>query len=260
MDVDRYQRQSVSQTNNVQVWTSYNASVGLRSSALEHLVPEQVFSTETTQPRGMSSVKAIAIAAEEGQKIYTINKENYERALLNIEIQEEAKREIRTAVLSGLDVYVHEKPVEYFGWIGSGYVMLDKESGAGAYKISSGENGGLLSFAKAVVQEPGIMFPRCKGSFVEQTINNFIDTNAAIWGITAPVGVTIVTAKATADAVGGVTMIQALKLSIKNPFFLAGNFRMALIVSFLNFVFISLAYELGVLIGSAISAAACRKE
>jgi hypothetical protein len=38
-------------------------------SAMEHLVPEMMFSTEENPAHGISAVKALQLAAAEGQKI-----------------------------------------------------------------------------------------------------------------------------------------------------------------------------------------------
>jgi hypothetical protein len=45
---------------------------------MNHLVPEQMFSTETEKAQGISAVKALAIASQQGQKIWTITPDNLE--------------------------------------------------------------------------------------------------------------------------------------------------------------------------------------
>jgi len=42
-------------------------------------------------------------------------------------------------------VTVHENPIDVNGWVGSGYLVIDPETGAGAYLISGGNNGGSIS-------------------------------------------------------------------------------------------------------------------
>lgn len=39
---------------------------------------------------------------------------------------------------------MHESPISVSGWTGSGYIIDDPATGAGAYKISGGANGGSL--------------------------------------------------------------------------------------------------------------------
>ena len=90
---------------------------------------------------GISAVKAIAIAQSEGQKIYTINKQNAQTALQKLSIGGEVGSEIRNAVNAGKEVTVHEKSINKHGWKGFGYIVIDPETGAGAYLIEGSGNG-----------------------------------------------------------------------------------------------------------------------
>lgn len=45
---------------------------------------------------------------------------------------------IRNAVLSGEIATVHEMQINFHGWVGSGYLLIDPEIGAGAYNIAGG--------------------------------------------------------------------------------------------------------------------------
>mgnify|MGYP003649526700 CR=1 FL=1 len=92
---------------------------------------------------GVSIISSI-ISAAQGQRIYTLTKSNAEQ-LINITIDEGARQEIQTALDNDNEVLVHQSPVSEFGWSGSGYMIIDPDSGAGAYKISGGANGGFLS-------------------------------------------------------------------------------------------------------------------
>jgi uncharacterized membrane protein len=60
------------------------------------------------------------------------------------------KQEIADAVDSGLHVLVHQNPVSFSGHAVTGYVILDPATGAGAYKISTGDNGGAFWFVIAL--------------------------------------------------------------------------------------------------------------
>ncbi len=92
---------------------------------MEHLVPEQMFSTEENPAHGISAVKALAIASTEGQKIWTINQSNLNEALAAINLGVEVENEIKNSVLSGNVVTAHENPLTYHGWVGSGYLLID---------------------------------------------------------------------------------------------------------------------------------------
>ena len=91
---------------------------------------------------GISAVKAIAIAQAEGQKIYTINKQNAQTALAKLPIGGEVGSEIRNAVNAGKEVTMHEKSINKHGWKGFGYIVIDPETGAGAYIIEGNRNEG----------------------------------------------------------------------------------------------------------------------
>src|SRR5690606_12398456 len=139
-------------------------ATGLRISALEHMVSEEMFSTASDEAHGVSAIKALAIAQAEGQRVYTITTDNLDTALTAINADSVIEVEIRNAVLSGNEVSIHQNPINYYGWKGHGYIVFDPETGAGAYKISGGTNGsdtdvedgsllsllgGILEFGKA---------------------------------------------------------------------------------------------------------------
>jgi hypothetical protein len=91
--------------------------------------------------QAISAVKAIAIAQQQGQKIYTITQENRATALAKLPVGGTVGQEIRNAVNAGKEVTVHEKAINAFGWSGYGYVIVDPETGAGAYLIEGSGNG-----------------------------------------------------------------------------------------------------------------------
>ena len=142
-------------------WIAYNRMRGQYASAMEHAAPEAFWvdktkcshtdengriQNPTLNPcaEGISAVKAIAIAQSEGQKIYTINKANAQTALQKLPIGGEVGSKIRNAVNAGKEVTVHEKSINKHGWKGFGYIVIDPETGAGAYLIEGSGNGGIF--------------------------------------------------------------------------------------------------------------------
>ena len=107
-------------------------------------VPEQMFSIEDNKPQGIPAVKALAIASQQGQKIWTIDKNNLSLALSRINLGADAELDIRNAVNAGKIATAHETRINFNGWIGEGYTLVDPNTGAGAYMISGGGNGGTL--------------------------------------------------------------------------------------------------------------------
>jgi hypothetical protein len=104
----------------------------------------EMFSTAENKAQGISAVKALAIASAEGQKIFTITQSNLELALSKINISSESENDIRNAVNAGKVVTAHEARINFNGWVGEGYTVIDPTTGAGGYLIAGGGNGGLL--------------------------------------------------------------------------------------------------------------------
>jgi len=110
-------------------------SSGMNSSALEHSVPEQLWSTTDNPAYGISAVKALKIANDQGIPIYTINQNNIDTILPQLQIDTDAKTDIRNAVNAGKEVTVSKTNITYNGWTGCGYIIIDPDTGAGVYMI-----------------------------------------------------------------------------------------------------------------------------
>jgi hypothetical protein len=122
----------------------YVLASGMNSSALEHSVPEQMFSTPDNPAEGVSAVKALKLANDQGIPIYTINQNNIDTILPQLQIDTDAKTDIRNAVNAGKEVTVSKTNITYNGWTGCGYIIIDPDTGAGAYMISGGMSGAHL--------------------------------------------------------------------------------------------------------------------
>ena len=124
---------------------NYLLQIGILSSALEHAVPEQLFSTDPTNPPdAISAVKALSKANAQGQRIYHITQANQGAALSNINHDQSTMDEIRNALNVGKEVITHTDVVSVPGWSGAGYIIIDPVTGDGAYKIGGGANGGWM--------------------------------------------------------------------------------------------------------------------
>jgi transglutaminase-like putative cysteine protease len=163
MDVDRVMYQTEAKDEDKTKRYAYFKQVGSAGSAYEHEVPEKLFidpakcnRPDATNPdpakpacaQGISAVKALAIAASQGQKIYTLNTKNqsYHAGIVaSLGTDADTKAEISNALAAGREVTVHQADITVSGWTGIGYTILDSESGAGAYKISGGANGAWLA-------------------------------------------------------------------------------------------------------------------
>jgi hypothetical protein len=128
---------------------------GMQASALEHSVPEQLYTdpNSAAKPEGFSTVKAIGLAMAQGQKIYTINQQNQATALSALRLDSLAMSEIRDALAAGKEVMTHTDQLTIPGFRGSGFAITDPVTGGGAYKISGGKNGGFLDDLKGLWEE-----------------------------------------------------------------------------------------------------------
>ena len=63
----------VADNNNRQNFLNYRMQAGMIASSLEHQTPEQMYNTDPNNPvQGISTMKALALANAQGQKIYTV--------------------------------------------------------------------------------------------------------------------------------------------------------------------------------------------
>ncbi len=108
---------------------------------MNHQVPEMMFSTDESPAHGISAVKAIAIASAEGQRIWIIDQNNWHLAQNALNLPADTMQDIRNAVHAGKVVTTHEEQILFHGWVGEGYIILDPETGGGAYMIAGGGNG-----------------------------------------------------------------------------------------------------------------------
>jgi len=167
LDIGHIRNITWTKDNDPAKWIIYNRLRGQHMSALEHAIPERFFNDpatcnlqETTTPtaglpacpQGISAVRALGIAATQGQRIYTITQRVYNDnpGIVNNELSAhsyETKSRIQQALDAGYEVTIHERPITQSGWTGAGFVTIDPNTGAGSYTIEGvamGDFGGLL--------------------------------------------------------------------------------------------------------------------
>lgn len=147
MDIDRIGATIVDKDNRQTNLLAFIQQQGARQSLNENLVPEQFFNDpNSTQKnvKGISAVKALKLANEQGQKIYQIDQSNVNMLLPQLNHDNQVMTDISNAVASGKIVITSQTKVSLSGWNGSGYIITDPNTGSGAYMISGGLNGGAL--------------------------------------------------------------------------------------------------------------------
>jgi len=120
---------------------------GTLGSFLEHAVPETLFKRadgSSGRPEAFSAVKALQLANQQGQRIYSITAENRASVLQRIRLDSLAMSEIQNALSIGKHVITHTDLLNVPGFRGAGYIIYDPATGEGAYKISGGKNGAFM--------------------------------------------------------------------------------------------------------------------
>ena len=99
----------------------------------------------TKHIEGVSALKALQIANDEGIPIYTINQSNISTILPQLQLSSDVISDIQNAVNAGDIVTVSKNEITYNGWTGVGYVIIDPTTGSGAYMISGGLGGWIIA-------------------------------------------------------------------------------------------------------------------
>jgi len=146
VDMDAVAQSLWARNNDVQIANAIGQQVGMMTSAWEHRIPEMLFTNEENPGEAVSAVKALAIASAEGQRIYQVTQENVNAVLPVLNISSEVKDEIRASIAASKVATVSQNNITVGSWTGVGYIIADPDTGAGAYRISGGSNGGTLDF------------------------------------------------------------------------------------------------------------------
>jgi len=166
MDVDRAVNVTKSINGDKEKVFQFMILSGQSSSALEHSVPEQLFSTSTTSVESVSAVKALQIANDQGIPIYRINQSNMNTVLSQLQVNTDVKSDIRNGINAGKEVTISQTNITIGNWIGCGYIIIDPSTGNGSYMISGG-----LSGSHTEVQED------------EQRFWDFLNTTFSLIGL-----------------------------------------------------------------------------
>jgi len=221
------------------------------------LITERLFTdmNDPNHPQAISAVKAIALAASRGQRVYTLNQDNLNQhasIVASLAINIDVKQEITDALAFGNEVIVHQETISAFGFTGVGYIIVDPDTGAGAYKISSGANG-----AKLLVGVVGIVLVFV-GPAAVAAIAPFLLTVFAIVSILLTLYTTLLNAILIQDSGGRCSVVLAdLYLGIFLPLAILSAFFPSQSIERLTFKLLSIMYG-GDLFRSVASSRACQ--
>ncbi len=110
---------------------------GMISSAYEGFVWEQF--------TGLPSVSTMALlyeAIEEETELEIVTKDNYNEKKADLKLSASTRTSIEKELAAGKVVIIPQEQTEILDWQGSGYIVLEPGTMAGAYKIEGGLNGG----------------------------------------------------------------------------------------------------------------------
>lgn len=114
---------------------------GILGSYLESSIQEQVF--HNWQGTGLSTIQSLLDANSQKIPIYTLTAANAPTRLSRLQLSSDVLADIGTVLATGYEVIVPERmPAKIVGVAGIGYQIRDPKTGAAAYRIWDGSNGG----------------------------------------------------------------------------------------------------------------------
>ncbi|MDE7422511.1 MAG: hypothetical protein K2N51_02270 [Lachnospiraceae bacterium] len=145
LDIGHDVHSVVSNDNNNKNEKTYMLQSGIYASAMEHGILEQVTGVES-----VSTIKTFQYAVENNISFHAIAKENIATEISQLNVSEQIKQDIYTAVNTGKIVIIPEQEIEINQWSGIGYMVLDPDTFACGYMISGGLAGGAMTASQMI--------------------------------------------------------------------------------------------------------------
>lgn len=126
---------------------------GTQGSAIEGSVLDQLYSRP--DETSVSTTQFFAIAMRQGLRLFSITADNIATALPQIATSQSVRDDIVNAINAGYVAFVPERDVTNRGYTGIGYLLLDPQTGNGAYLIDGGTNGLSMPLCEGGSKAPG---------------------------------------------------------------------------------------------------------
>lgn len=176
------------QQNDQEKRRQYALSIGQVGSFLEAGIYDQAFLMKPGF--SMSTMTALKAAADAGIRTYVITQANINAVLPIMQTDANTKQDIQNAIAAGKRVTASQNDITVAGFTGIGYIVEDPQTGAAAYLISGGTNGGDSPSHANVFPTPQIPFTSDIGFLLGSSLRNasakIAVANGQIVGIVFP--------------------------------------------------------------------------
>ncbi len=153
IDVDADSHSVISLTGDKEAKKEYVFATGIMGSTYESSIWEEL----TGEP-AVSTISIFEKVKEQGIESLIIHEANLEERLSLLKTADEIVSEIESSVNGGHVVIMPEEDVHIGDRNGTGYIILDMNSGSGIYRISRGLNGGYTQGALCVPSHSYLMY------------------------------------------------------------------------------------------------------
>lgn len=143
VDMDVHSRTSLRLDDEACV--AYSFAYGMAGSRFEDVIWH-----EFTGQDCISTMSIFERAEKEGIGLVTLNEKSYNENISRVSADKDTLSAVKSAVNRGLTVIIPERGMEWDDWEGTGYLILNPETGAGEYMISGGLSGGSTSTAVTI--------------------------------------------------------------------------------------------------------------
>jgi RHS repeat-associated protein len=172
LDVSRNLQAAVGEDQKAVV--GFFTASGAAGSYLEGSILKQLFRDNPNTP--LSTARILLLANEQRIPIYSIDAGNLASILPRLQLDPFVEADIANAVAAGKVVTIPEREIASAGWTGTGYIVQDPATGAAAYLIDGGINGGLQTGCDASLNPLDGLFDVLLAEIMDRLLATLTDT------------------------------------------------------------------------------------